>query len=218
MTHDPKRANRLAPLDAAPHVTDTMHDTELVFGAIMSGSVVTPKPGLIPAEVVATMLRLMGGKVQQIAQRGGVGTPEDIQGLQVSAQYTDQFIAQLAQDKANNQLVKQFSDGLGQIMNMVKAFAQRLQEAMQKRQQQQGNGMNPETMQKLMANMAMAKQKMQVNQDKFQQKMEQNDQKFVADQQRKNVKTMADIHDSAMATTMEPPQIEPPKSMGESES
>lgn len=53
VTHDPKRANRLAPLGAQPHVTDSVHDTEIVFGALMSGSLVTAKSDIRNKNVVA---------------------------------------------------------------------------------------------------------------------------------------------------------------------
>lgn len=214
VTHDPKRAARLAPLDAAPQVTDTVHDTELVFGALMGGSQITPKPGLVPAEVCATMLRLMGVTVQQVMQTGGVGTPQQIMGLQNCARYTSAFIDQIAQDKTQKQLAKQFSDGLGQIMNIVKAMAQRQQQAMQKAN---GGGMNPEVMQKLQANQAVTQQKMQINQQKHAQKMVQTDQKFKADQQRKNLQTLADIHSKGLQAGVEAGRVatEPQEPTGE---
>lgn len=157
MTHDPKRANRLAPLDGQPQVTDTVHDTELAFGALMSGSQITPKPGLAPAEVCGTMLRLMGITVQQIMQADGVGRPEQVQGLQLCIRYTGAFIQQIEQDKTQKDLAKRFGDALGQIVNFVKAMAQRQQE------QQAKNGQDPELMQKLQAQQALDAQKLQTN-------------------------------------------------------
>jgi len=196
-THDPKRANQLAPLDATPPITDTMHDTEIVFGALMSGSMVTPKPGLIAAEVVTTMLRLMDQTVQQIMTlMGGVGTPEKVMGLQSCVDYTSAFIQQLAQDEENAEMVKQMNDALGRITNEIKAMGQRLQEMAQKRQQQ--NGMDPAVMQKMQADMVLNQQKLTQNQQKFEQKMTQTQQKFMADQQRKNVQTLTDVRNKTM--------------------
>lgn len=157
VTHDPKRATRLAPLDAQPQVTDTVHDTEVVFGALMSGSQVTPKPGLVPVEVCATMLRLMAITVQQVMQTGGVGRPDQVAGLQLAQRYTDAFIKQIAQDKTQKDVAKRFNDGLGQLMNMVKAMAERQQE------QQSRQGTDPELMQKLKMQQALDAQKLQTN-------------------------------------------------------
>lgn len=154
VTHDPKRAHRLAPLDAQPQVTSTVHDSEIAFGAMMGGSVITPKPGLVPAEVCTTMLRLMEITVMQIMQTDGVGTPAQVAGLQKAAAYTDAFIQQIAQDETQKELARQFSDQLGQVMNLVKAMAQRQAEA------QAQNQMDPEMMQKLQIDQAMAQMKL----------------------------------------------------------
>lgn len=202
-THDPRRANRLAPLDGAPKVTDTTHDTELAFGALMQGVQVQPKPGLNPIEVVETMLRLMSQEVMRIMQSGGMGTPQKVSGLFLSEQYIQQWIAQLAQDDANKQRVKQYMDVLGRLMNEVKAMAQRLQEAMQK--QAESQQMDPETMQKLQANQAMNQQKMAMSQQKMvqqeqkhRQKMAQTNQKFAAQQQQQTAKAMSQIHQQSI--------------------
>jgi hypothetical protein len=224
ITHDPKRASRLAPLDAQPKVTDTIHDTELAFGSLMAGGTVTPKPGLVPAEVCTTMLRLMGQMVQQIMSTDGVGTPQQVQGLQKAAQYMSAYMQQLAQDEAAKAFVKQLGDGLGQVMNLVKAMAQRQQEMQQKQQQ------DPEAMAKLQTQQAMTQQKLQANQQSTQQKLQS---KAVADQQKLQQKEIAqqqklahkqqdfetaqhlkaatsltDIHNKSMASAMQAKQAQ----------
>lgn len=210
ITHDPKRANRLAPLDSAPHITDSVHDTEIVYGSLLSGSQVTPRPGLVPAEVCATMLRLMGQTVQQVMQMGGVGTSSQVMGLQNALRYTAAFIQQIAQDKTQSALAKQFADGLGQIGNMVKAMAQRQQEMAAK---QNGNGADPEAMQKLMANQAMTQQKLQAKEMSQQQKLTHKQQDFEAGQQRKNLTALADVHNKSMQAAIEAgrQEAEPPE-------
>lgn len=169
ITHDPKRANRLAPLDGQPQVSDTQHDTELAFGAIMSGSLVTPKPGVVPVEAAGTTIRLMAMTVQRIMQTDGVGTPQDVMGLQNAAKYASAFIQQLAQDKTAKETVKKLGDALQEIMNLVKAMAQRQEEA---RKQQ---GMDPELMQKLQAQQAADQQKLATNEKLAQQKLAANE-------------------------------------------
>ena len=208
ITHDPKRANRLAPLDAAPRITDTIADTERVYGAIMAGSKVNPKPGLIAAEVVSTIVGEMGVTVQQVMQQGGIGTPQIVQGLQGAAGYAGAYLQQMAQDKSQQQAVKQFSDQLGQIMNLVKAMAQRQQEIIQKKQQENGQP-DPSEVAKLQMEMASSQQKMKDDHDKHVQKMTQQQQKFesdmtrkqvshAADEQRKSAQTLGDIHNKSL--------------------
>lgn len=235
ITHDPKRANRLAPLDAVNKVTDTVADTERVFGALLAGSKVNPRPGLIAAEVVSTMIGEMGAMVQEVQQQGGVGTPQQVQGLQAAGQYAGTYLQQLAQDVTAKDTVKQFSDQLGQIMNLVKAMAQRQQEMAAQAQQQ---GPDPAVMAKVQGQQALDQQKLQSNAQKHAQQMSQKQQKFQADmrlkqaqaiteegrkaeqhrgdQQRSQMQSLADIQNATMQATAEAGRKPPePKTEGE---
>jgi len=190
ITHDPALSNEIAPRDGAPHVTDSIHDTELVFGTFMSGGMVTPKSGTNPVEVVDTGIKLMEATVQQINQSGGVGTPQQVQGLVGFSHYIDTYIEQLSQDPDNKQMVKQFSDQLGNVMNQIKAFAQRQQQAAQ---QQNGNGPDPEAMVKAQLLQQQGQQKLLQKQQTHQQKMIQDRQKFTAQQEQEKTKTLQQI-------------------------
>jgi hypothetical protein len=204
VTHDPKEAEFLAPLNGAPQVSDTIHDTEIVYGSILNGSTVTPKPGLAPAEVVATILRLMEGTIQQVMQSGGMGDMKLVNGLMNAAQYTQAFIAMLAQDDTAKPLVKQFSDALGKMMNEVKAMAQRLQEAAQAAQKAQQQQQDPQAMAKVQAEMASLKVKLAGKKAMDQQTMRHKDAAFVADQRRKNMETVSGIQRKNLEAAMSP--------------
>lgn len=210
ITHDPALTNDIAPRDGAPHVTDSIHDTELVFGTFMSGGMVTPKSGTNPIEVVETGIKLIGATVQQINQTGGVGTPQQVQGINGMAGYVGQYIQQLAQDPQNKQRVKQYGDVLGKEMNMVKAFQQRQQQAAQK-QNGNGAGIKPEDMVKAQLLQQQGQQKLVQKQQSHQQKMAQTNQKFAAEQQRDKAKTLNTISlETAKATAAS--RSQPPKS------
>lgn len=211
MTHDPKRANRIAPIDAVVVVNDSVADTERVYGALMAGSKISPRPGLIATDVVATMLKEMDSTVQEVMQSGGVGTPQIVTGMQRAMAYTGSYLQQLAQDKTQQQLVKQFSDSFGQIANMVKAMAQRQQEIAAK---QNGNGADPEAMQKLQMNQAMGQQKLQQKQQAHVQKLTQKQQDFALKSRMKQQQNLADIQTKAMTATAEA-AMQPPKEVSE---
>lgn len=175
----------------SPHVTDSTHDAELAFGTFLAGGAVTPKSGLNPIEVIQTMIKLIGAKVQMTLQSGGVGTPQDVAGLNGAIQYTEQFIAQLAEDKSQKALVKQFNDQLSKDANEVKAFAQR-QAQMAKKQQGQGGGLDPKDAAKVQALMLTAKTKADLaaqshaqrtaqRQIQFEQQQKQEQQKHAAE-------------------------------------
>jgi hypothetical protein len=152
VTDDPARADDLVPQQ--PQVTDSVHDTELVFGALMQGSSVTPKSGLNRVEVVARMLQLMEAKVGQIMQSGGVGTPKDVQGLGLCEAYVKEFLQMMQQDKNEQSTARAMAQGLSKLMNEVRAMVQRQQEAA-KQAAQNGNGqMDPKDQAKLQAQKA----------------------------------------------------------------
>lgn len=200
ITHDPALTNEVAPRDGAPHVTDSIHDTELTFGTFMAGGMVTPKSGTNPIEIVETGLKLIGATIQQINQTGGVGTPQQVQGLFAFANYIGQYIQQLSQDEANKQRVKQYGDVLGKDMNMVKAFAQRQQQAAQK-QNGNGAGVKPEDMVKAQLLQQSGQQKLQQKQQSHVQKLTQKQQDFMAKQQQEKAKTLSAISlETAKAT------------------
>ncbi len=216
ITHDPALTDEIAPQDGAPHVSDSIHDTELVFGTFMSGGMVTPKSGTNPIEVVETGLKLIGAVVQQINATGGVGTPQQVQGLVGFSQYIGQYMQQLDQDPDNAQRVKQYGDVLGKIMNQVKAFAQRQQEAA-KQQNGNGNGMDPEAMVKAQLLAQQGQMKLQQKQQSHNQKMAQTQQKFAAQQQQDKAKTLNQISiETAKATAQS--RANPPKPPEESNS
>ena len=187
-TNDWKLAKSLVP--EMPHVSDSVHDAEITFGALMGGSKVSPRPGLNPIEVINTMLREIESKVQEILQSGGVGTPADVRGLTMAEVYTEAFIQQLAQDKSQKEVVKQFQDRLGKVSNEIKAFGQRQQQAAQKAAQQ--NGGDPKDAAKAQATVMLAKTKAELaaqshaqrtaqRQLQFEQKQRQDAQKHAAD-------------------------------------
>lgn len=218
ITHDPKRANRIAPLDATPQVTNSAHDTELVFGSLMGGGFVRPKSGLVPAEVIGTMIQLMQITIQQIMSTGGMGTPQQVSGLTKALQYAGGFLSQLAQDQTQKEVVKTFKDQLAKIQNMIKAFAQRQQQAMKAKAQQ--NGANPEAIQKLQLQQALAQQKMQNKQvsDRqklvqkeatARQKMIQRQQEFLMNQRMKQMETMSGIQMDSMTAAVDAATIPP---------
>ena len=160
LTDDPGRAADYVP--EQPQVTDSIHDTEIVFGTLMGGSAVTPKSGLNRIEVAGRMLQLMEAKVQQIMQSGGVGTPKDLQGLQMCAQYTQAFISMMDQDKNEHSTAKAMAQALSKLMNEVRAMAQRQQE-MAQQAAQNGNGqqMDPKDKAKIQGMMMQAQVKRQ---------------------------------------------------------
>jgi len=194
ITDDPARADDLVP--KAPHVSDSIHDTELAFGSLMQGSMVAPKPGLNAVEVCTTMLKLMAAKIRALMQSGGVGTPADVMGLTLCGQYISSYIAILAQDKESKGIVKKLGDMAGKLMNQVKSFSQRQQEMAKKAAQQQAQsngGVDPKDMAKIKATQITAQAKADNMRESHAQRTSQRQLAFEAEQRQQAEKHAADI-------------------------
>lgn len=158
ITDDPGRTERLVP-EQPVAVTDSIHDAQLAAGTLMQGLPVGIKTGQNHIEYVDTLLAYMGMLIQRIEQSGGMATQDQIMGLQNMAQHIGQHVQIIAQDQQEKQRVKQYGDALSKMMNMVRAYQQRLEEQMQ---QQNGNGQSdPEMVAKLQAQQAMAQAKIE---------------------------------------------------------
>jgi hypothetical protein len=173
VTNNSKKAGRLAPLDAMPKVTDAIHDAQLAFGTLMLGVQMDPKEGINHPEQIETLLKLMAQVIARINQSGGVGTPQDVAGLQSVAAYIGKHIAIFAQDKENKPKVKEYTDALSKMMNLVRAFAQRQAEE----QQKQGGQSDPTTMVKIQGQIAELQTKLKINEAKAAQQLRQKDAK-----------------------------------------
>lgn len=181
VTGDAARAKQLVP--ETPQISDSIHDGQLRFGTLMQGVPVDTKSGVNHIEVIETLLKAMELVVQRITKTTGVGTREEILGLITVGQHIAGEMSMLAQDENEKQRVKQYGDKLGQLMNLVKAFAQRLAE-----QEQGKNGkseIDPETQAKIEAVLMQAKVKAENARTAHAQRTAQRQVQFELEEQRK---------------------------------
>jgi len=193
LTHQPYLVDLLVP--EKPIISDSIHDAETTFATLMMGIPVTPKSGLNAIEVAGATIKMMEAKVMQIMKTGGVGTPQDVLGLQTAARYAAAYIKQLSQDKTEEKNAKALSDMLGKVMNQVKAMMQRQQEIAKKAQQQNGNGqqIDPKTMVQLRGKALLDAQKLKTKQLTDAQKLQQKDTAFKQGLVHEHVQHLADL-------------------------
>jgi hypothetical protein len=185
-TSDYDLANRSVPemKSASPTVFQSQTDS----GTLLQGLPVVMKEGLNHQEYVATMLHSMTAKISQLEMSGGMATMAEIQGLGMMAQTIQAHLKILAQDKRNKAMVKTFGDDLGKLMNLVKAYAQRLQQ----QKGQQGQQPDPKDAAKAQVMIEQGKLKNKIASDshaqrtaqkqvEFQQRIEQDTQKHRVD-------------------------------------
>ena len=219
MLDDPAKAAMLVP-QTPPQTTAGSEMAEQLFGTLMNGIQCAPRTGFDIQGYVIQMLKMMGAVVQRISQTDGMGTIEEVAGLQAVAQNVAQYLQVLSGDDTQKQLVKQAGDALGKIMNEVKAFGQRLQEKHTaetarenisinykdapediKRQMEAAAGMQPSQLPPGANDPKTAKaiQTMQLNAASHQQRSVLEQQRFEHEQARLNAQTQSEIHRQNMA-------------------
>ena len=184
------KATELVPMAKVQTTSGTMA-AENVFGTLMQGQQCGLRSGIDQQGYVLTLLKFMASVIQRIQQTDGVGTPDDLIGLVTVAQNIGQHIQILSGDVKEKSLVKQMGDALGQQMNLVKAFAQRLAE---KRQQQNSAQQDdPAAAAKAKGTMLMAVTKSKIAEQNAQLKNKHKEIGFQLDQQMKNMSMIADL-------------------------
>lgn len=198
ITDDPGRAQEYVP--EQPHISDSIHDTQLAFGSLMAGAQVQVRPGLNNVEVVATLLQLMDNKIKQI---GEMGSQADIAGLMNCAQYAQGFIQLLEQDKEMASTARAFAQVLSKLMNLVRAMAQRLQEMQKKMAQAQGQNGNGETAAKIQAIMMQAQAKQKNTRESHAQKSAQRQLQFEQQMRQDEMKSQLELRRKAQESGIE---------------
>lgn len=141
-TEDYAITNDLVPEIKAP--SPSVEKGAYASSALLQGLILPIPEGINRTEYLDSLMANMAAKVHQIEQSGGMATAEEIQGFMNMAKHISGNIALLAQDKDMEAKVKEYGDDLGQLMNMVKAYSQRLEEQ-QKQAAQAGQGQDPKT-------------------------------------------------------------------------
>lgn len=198
---NPDLANRLAPLEGA-QVTDSIHDAQLMIGTLMEGVRVMPKRGQNPTEIIETLIAGMAAIMKRIEAEGSMAAGKEIIGLRNIAATIQGYMQFLAEDEDAKDKLKEYGDALGKMMNIVKAYGQRLVEQTQAQQQQGGNGgVDPKDAAKVQAMQIQAQvkaantreshaQRTAQRQVQFEQKMKQDDAKHRAEMQKMVRETM----------------------------
>lgn len=197
VTGDPGFSNLLVPEE--PVVSKSIHDAQSASATLLMGLPMALVQGINHQEYAQALLATMASEISKITQRNNVATPEELTGLQNLAGQTitgqpikgngiADHIGVLATNKDDQATVKELSDQLGKLMNLVKAFAQRLQKQQQAaaQKQQQGNGgLDPKDAAKIAATQAQAQIKQQNTRESHAQRTAQRQIQFEQDMQQR---------------------------------
>lgn len=198
-TDDAALADALVP-EKPVQVTDSVHDAQLAAGVLMQGLPVALKTGMNHIEYVETLLSSMAAVIAPYMpkdnsgqqQAGPMPSMEQVVGLQNMAQHISQHIGVIAQDPNEKARVKQYGDQLGKLMNLVKAFAQRLQEQ-QQQQAAQGGDIDAETKAKIASMKVLAEAKAANTRESHAQRTAQRELQFEMEMKRKQAEFEAQL-------------------------
>jgi|GEM_PF-983590 len=196
ITDDSGATDELVP-DTEDQVTDSKHDAMVSMGSLMQGLPVQFGPRSNRIEIVEVLLAEMTLIVQRIEQQQqSMAKPEQLVGLQTVGQTIAEQLQILSQDKEQKERVRQYGDGLSQLMNMVKAYGQRLQQAMEAAAQQNGNGqaqMDPKDLAKVQAMQLQAQTKASNASESHAQRTAQRQVQWEAEEKRKQQQHQLDM-------------------------
>jgi hypothetical protein len=145
--------------------------SEQLFGTLMLGIECSMRQGIDFEGYIVKMLVASQGVIQRIGQSGNMATMPEVIGLGTVLQNVEQYVAALEKDDAKKQFVKQIRDVMGQQMNELKGFAQRLQE-------EQDANQDPEGMAKIQTMVMAAQTKAKISEATAAQKMQHKEAAF----------------------------------------
>lgn len=190
-TDDPHMAERLVPLERK-EISDAAVFANFAISTLMMGLPVVVKRGINEIDYVETLLALLGMIVQQVEESGGMTTPEKVAGMSNTHDHIAQHIQIIAQDENEGERVKEYSDNLGQLMNLIKAYAQRLEEQAQQAQ------MDPAVIAKIQNDTMLAQTKARNSQEAHMLKLQQKQEAFQSEQGRKAAKANLDMEEKSV--------------------
>lgn len=204
-TDQPDLAQEMAPLGEDTPISNSTNMAQLSTDRMLRGLPFKAPKDAIHEDYVIVWLQDMALTVQKIFQRGGMATPDEIVGLLNLAQgqgtpenrsdSIQSFLEIMQENPENAEKVRGYSNSLGQLMNHVKGFQQRLQQAMQKGAAG-GNGQgqqSAEAQAKIQATMMQAQAKMANTRESHAQRTQQRQTSWELEEERKNRQMQTDL-------------------------
>jgi hypothetical protein len=199
-TDDPGLTKLLVP-DTKDKLTDSKQNAMMAMGTLMLGLPVKFGQSDNRIEVTEVLLAELAMIVGRIQKTTGMATAEQLVGFQTIVQTIEEQIQIISQDDTQAERARKYSEALSKLMNLIKAFAQRLQQQMKAAAANGANGQDPEAAAKVQATMMQAKVKADNASTSHAQKTAQRQVQWEADEKRKQQQHDFDL--AAQAKTVE---------------
>ncbi len=182
ISDDPGLTDELVP-PVEEKVSRWTREAQTAVATIMDGLPVEFETGSNRIQIVEAWIQAMTTIVQRIEQTGGMATQEQVIGLMNLGQHIAQQVQIIAMDENEKQRVRLYSEALMELMNMVKAYGQRLAE--QQASQNGQEGIDPEVLSKIQAQQITAQAKAENMRESHAQRTSQKQVSWQLEQQRK---------------------------------
>lgn len=192
---DPKKAELLVP--EQPKIPDVVVEAQQDAAVLMQNMPLAFRADINHVDYIEAMLQSMAAVVEQVeTMQGSMASPQQVKGLMNMGQHVAAHIQIIGQNKTNKSRVKMYGDALGEIENMVKAYAQRLQEQAQSQQPQ----LSPEAQAKIVEAGIVAQSKAKIDEARAAQKMQLKENAFMSELRHRNTKAALDLRDQVLKT------------------
>lgn len=203
VSSDAALAQRLVPLGEKQSTSDGTHDGQLAAAALLMGLPVTFRKGTNRIDVTESLLHAMSIQIATIEQGGGMAKPEQLAGLGNLAQAIGEQVQIIGMDPAEKQRVRQYQDDLAKMTNLMRGYAQRLQEQQEKSAQQNGGGEQAETAAKIQAIKIQAEAKAANTRESHSERTAQRQITFEMQQSQKEAKHKQDLELEAQRAALD---------------
>lgn len=177
-TDDARLADRLAPMEEAKPVSNSVHDAQLATDRLMRGLPFSDRPDMVYEDYVRTWLADLTLLIESAQNAGGMATAEEIVGFQNMAKHIGKFLEIMAQDDDEKPKIAEYQHNLNQLMDLVKGFQQRLIAQAKARAKLGGNGADPKDAAKAQAMVLQAQTKARLAEQSHAQKTAQRQVSF----------------------------------------
>lgn len=211
-TDQPDLAEEIAPVGKDKPISDSTHDAQEATMRLLHGLPFQPPREAIHEDYVVVWLHDLGMEIQRVMKRGGMATPDEMQGMINLGKHLAQFLGIMEKqskddkgDKDSKAKVRKYQDMFAKLMNHVKGLAQRMEQAAGAKKGKPGAGAdgNGSDAAKVQATVLMGQVKAKQAKDKGDQALAHKEKAFQSGEKRKNAQTAAEIQRGGVRTRHE---------------
>jgi len=210
-TEQPDLAEEMAPVGEDTPISQSTAKAQDATMRLLHGLPYRLPKEAVFEDYVVVWLHDANLEVQKVLKRGGLATPDELNGLMNLGQNIDELLQVMEQqaeatigDTGPKAKLREYQDMAGQLQNHVKGLAQRLQESMAT--QAGGNGAqvgDPKDAAKVEAMLIQAQTKAQIADRASQQRTAQKQVQWEQGEKRKDEQTAAEIQRQGVRTRHE---------------